>query len=132
MIDLGTPNNPLRIPHVASATYLGIEISLDSYEMRTCKLRMRLAAALRHRLLKVLRAAGLAMRTRLLLYSSCVRSSMLYGQHATGVTPATLRRMNQKDARYVRAITRNFAHIAGVHQQPTSKAEDSFAAISAR
>ncbi|CAE7385104.1 unnamed protein product, partial [Symbiodinium sp. CCMP2456] len=111
VIRLGTPSNPIDIPHVASAVYLGIEISLDNYALRTCKLRMKMAGAIRHRLLKVLHSAGIGLRTRVTLYASCVRSSMFYGQHAVGLSSNILRRLENKDARYLRAISRSPAHI---------------------
>ncbi|CAE7348895.1 unnamed protein product, partial [Symbiodinium microadriaticum] len=73
VIRLGTPAMPIDIPHVCSAVYLGIEVSLDNYALRTCKHRMRLAAGIRQRLLKVLHTSGICLRTRAVLYAACVR-----------------------------------------------------------
>ena len=111
IIRFGSPAFPLDIPHVVSTTYLGVEISLDNYIQRTCRLRLKMAASIRQRLLKVLHTAGLGLRTRVLLYTSCVRSSMLYGQHAVGFTPSMLRMLDQRDSRYLRALSRSPAHI---------------------
>ena len=111
IISLGTPAMPINIPHVRSATYLGVELSFDSYETRSCKLRLKMAGAIRQRLLKLLHTPGLGLRTRLTLYTACVRSSMQYGLHAVGLTAHTSRMLEQKDARYLRAITRCPSHL---------------------
>ena len=111
VIRFGSPASPLDIPRVVSATYLGVEVSLDNHVQRTCRLRLQMAAGIRQRLLKVLHTAGLGLRTRVLLYTSCVRSSMLYGQHAVGFTPSMLRLLDQRDSRYLRAHSRSPAHI---------------------
>ena len=111
VIRLGTPAAPIDIPHVCSAVYLGIEISLDNYALRTCKHRMRLAAGIRQKLLKVLHTSGICLRTRAVLYAACVRSSMFYGQHAVGYTTGVLRLLDNKDARYLRALANSPSHI---------------------
>ena len=111
VLGLGTPTQPLDIPHVRSAVYLGIEVSLDNYALRTCKHRMRAAGSVRQKLLKVSHTSGLGLRTRTVLYSACVRSSMFYGQHAVGYTAGVLRLKEHKDARYLRALAKSPSHI---------------------
>ena len=111
VIRLGTPAMPIDIPHVCSSVYLGIEVSLDNYALRTCKHRMRLAAGIRQRLLKVLHTSGICLRTRAVLYAACVRSSMFYGQHAVGYTTGVLRLLDDKDARYLRALAKSPSHV---------------------
>ena len=118
IIRFGSPAHPIDIPHVVSAKHLGIVVSLDNYVQRTCKLRMQLAGGIRQRLLKVWHTSGLGLRTRVLLYASCVRSSMFYGQHAVGFTPNMLRLLDQRDSRYLRAISRSPAHIT--HESTTA------------
>ena len=111
IISLGMPAEPICIPHVDSATYLGVELSLDSYELRSCRLRLKLAGGIRQRLLKLLHTPGLGLRTRLTMYVACVRSSTQYGLHAVGLTSHTSRLLDQRDARYLRAISRSPSHI---------------------
>ena len=74
-------------------TYLGVEASLSGFEMQTCALRLKMCAQIKHRLIKVLRAAKLGLQHRVKLYRACLHSSMLYGQHAVGLTTAVLRRL---------------------------------------
>ena len=42
---------------------------------------------------------------------SCVRSSLIFGLHATGLTDAVLRKLSATDSRHLRAIARSPAHI---------------------
>ena len=111
VLRLGTPCNPIDIPRVHSLTYLGVEASLTSFEMQTCALRLRMSAQIKHRLVKVLHAAKLGLHHRVRLYQACLRSSMLYGQHAVGITTAVLRRLEAADARHLRGIARSPAHL---------------------
>ena len=111
VLRLGTPCNPIDIPRVHSLTYLGVEASLSSFEMQTCALRLRMSAQIKHRLIKVLHAAKLGLHHRVRLYQACLRSSMLYGQHAVGITTAVLRRLEAADARHLRGVARSPAHL---------------------
>ena len=111
VLRLGTPCNPIDIPRVHSLTYLGVEASLSSFEMQTCALRLRMSAQIKHRLIKVLHAAKLGLHHRVRLYQACLRSSMLYGQHAVGITTAVLRRLEAADACHLRGIARSPAHL---------------------
>ena len=114
LVNVGTPAIPIEIPKSSVLTYLGIQLSYGSLEMQTCAFRMRAAQLVRQRLIKVLHTQGLRTRVRLQLHSACVRSSMIYGQHAVGITNATLRKMEAADARFVRAITRCPVHLTRV------------------
>eukprot|EP00439_Symbiodinium_sp_Y106_P064198 s3641_g10.t1 len=114
LVNVGTPAIPIEIPKSSVLTYLGIQLSYGSLEMQTCAFRMRAAQLVRQRLIKVLHTQGLRTRVRLQLHSACVRSSMIYGQHAVGITNATLRKMEAADARFVRAITCCPVHLTRV------------------
>ena len=111
VIDLGTPHLPLKIPKVAKMVYLGIIASYQGVELQTCLHRQQSALVNRHRLARTLHCRQLTQQQRTRLYVSCVRSSMLYGQHAVGTTPAVLRKHDQFDARVLRAIARAPSHL---------------------
>ena len=64
------PCSPHRHTACCSATYLGIEVSLDNYVQRTCKLRMPISGSIRQRLLESPAYLGLGLRMRVLLYAS--------------------------------------------------------------
>ncbi|CAE7742391.1 unnamed protein product [Symbiodinium sp. CCMP2592] len=110
-IDLGTPAARLIIPKVHRFTYLGVEAWFGNFEMQTCHSRLRASAKVRHRILKVLHSSNLRLRHRTMLYQACVRSSMLFGQHAVGVTHAVLRKLESSDARNLRALAKSPAHL---------------------
>ena len=71
----------------------------------------------RHRLAKLLHCRRLSLRQRVRLCVACVRSCLLNGQHAVGVNGAVLRKLDQFDARALRALSRAPAHIT---REPTS------------
>ena len=110
-VSVGTPSHPILLPRVTHFTYLGVVASLGGFEMQTCKHRLRAGAQVRHRLLRVLHSAGLRVRQRAVLYQACVRSSFLYGQHAVGVTPGVLSKLEAQDAKNLRGIARSPAHL---------------------
>ena len=87
--------------------YLGVVASYPGFEMQTLKHRLQAAASNRHRLLKILHSRVLTIHERVRLYIACVRSSLLYGIHATGQTAATIRMLDAYDARALRAISRS-------------------------
>ena len=60
------------------------------------------------------------MTQRVRLYVACVRSSLLYGQHAVGTNMAVLRRQDQFDARVSRAIAKTPSHLT----RRTRRAQD--------
>ena len=111
VLNVGTPSQPLEIPIVKCLTYLGVRLSYHSLEAQTCQWRICAAQTVRQRLLKLLHAAGLRRKLRLKLYCACVRSSLVYGQHAVGYNAETLRKLEACDARWVRAIARSPAHL---------------------
>ena len=111
VLNVGTPSQPLEIPIVKCITYLGVRLSYHSLEAQTCQWRIRAAQTVRQRLLKLLHAAGLRRKLRLKLYCACVRSSLVYGQHAVGYNAETLRKLEACDARWVCAIARSPAHL---------------------
>ena len=114
-VSVGTPSDPIHLPRVSSFTYLGVTASLGNYEMQTCRHRLRAGAQVRHRLLRVLHSAGLRLRQRAVLYQACVRSSILYGLHAVGVTPSVLRKLEAQDAKGLRGIAKSPAHLWHEH-----------------
>ena len=99
VISLGLPHAPFSLPRVHSLTYLGVEASLAGYEMQTCRLRLKMCMAIKHRLVRLLHSSGLSLRHKVTLYRASIRCSMLYGLHAVGLTPSVLRRIDSADAR---------------------------------
>ena len=104
VLNLGTPHEPILIPRVHCAVYLGIVISYGSYEQQTFAHRHQAALQCRHRLSKVLRSKRLLLKQRTRLYVACIRSSLLYGLHVVGITPGIARKLDQFEARSLRAI----------------------------
>ena len=111
VVELGSPHASLRIPRVGKMVYLGIIASYQGFEMQTCLHRQQAALVNRHRLARTLHCRQLTMAQRVRLYIACVRSSMLYGQHAVGTNLAVLRKQNQFDARVLRAIAKTPSHL---------------------
>ncbi|CAE7281246.1 unnamed protein product [Symbiodinium sp. CCMP2592] len=110
-LNVGLPHAPLQIPIVPHMKYLGIIASYSNFELQTCYHRQQAALGNRHRLARVLQHRQLTLQQRVRLYVACVRSSLLYGQHATGFTSSVLRRHDQFDARVLRAIAHAPAHL---------------------
>ena len=102
-INFGIPGRPILIPRVAKFGYLGVQVSYGSFEMQTFLSRQQAASSNRARLAKLLHSVS--------LYMSCVRSSLIFGLHATGLTDAVLRKLSATDSRHLRAIARSPAHI---------------------
>ena len=121
VLDLGTPHEPIRIPVVSRMVYLGIVVSYGAFEQQTCLHRVKAASGNRHRLAKLLRCRRLSLRQRVRLYVACVRSCLLYGQHAVGVNGAVLRKLDQFDARALRALSRSPAHLTREHTSSLRK-----------
>ena len=111
VVSLGLPHKPLHLPRVTSITYLGVEASLTSFEMQTCRLRLKMCMAVKHRLVRLLHSSGLSLRHKVTLYRASIRSSMLYGLHAVGLTQPVLRRIDAADSRSLRALARSPSHI---------------------
>ena len=111
VVELGSPHESLRIPRVSKMIYLGIIASYQGFEMQTCMHRQQAALVNRHRLARTLHCRQLTMAQRVRLYVACVRSSLLYGQHAVGTNMAVLRRQDQFDARVLRAIAKTPSHL---------------------
>jgi len=111
LIEVGEPHRSIRLPRVHSMQYLGIVASYSSFELQTCAHRIKAAIINKHRLTRVLHNRQLTILQRARVYVACVRSSLLYGQHATGATSAVLHKLEQFDSRALRAIARSPAHI---------------------
>ena len=111
LINLGTPISPTWIPRVNSIVYLGIVASFQGFELQTLRHRLQAASQNRHRLLKVLHSRVLTIHERVRLYVACVRSSLLYGLHATGLTAPAIRKLEAFDIRSLRAISKSPVHI---------------------
>ena len=111
VVDVGLPHLPLSLPRVPSITYLGVAASLAGFEMQTCKLRLKMCMAIKHRLVRLLHSSGLSLRHKVTLYRASIRSSMLYGLHAVGLTQSVLRKLDSADARCLRALARSPSHL---------------------
>ena len=111
VVELGTPAQSLRTPRVRQMVYLGVIASYASFEQQSCMHRVKAAMANRHRLAKILHSRSLSLRQRVRIYHACVRSCLLYAQHAVGVNGSVLRKLEQFDARALRAIARAPAHL---------------------
>ena len=111
VVELGSPHESLRIPRVSKMIYLGIIASYQGFGMQTCMHRQQAALVNRHRLARTLHCRQLTMTQRVRLYVACLRSSLLYGQHAVGTNMAVLRRQDQFDARVLRAIAKTPSHL---------------------
>ena len=103
---VGTPGHPIELPRQPDLTYLGIKLSYGNFELQSCLHRLRAARLVRQRLVRLLHSSGLRLKLRLQLYSACVRSSMLYGLHAS-----VQQRLSAADARFVRAVARDPVHL---------------------
>ena len=101
----------IHIPLVHRFPYLGLVASLGNFEMQTCRHRLRACAQVRHRILGALHSSELQLKQQVVLYQACVRSSMLYGQHARGVTMGVLRKLEAQDAKSLRGTARSPAHL---------------------
>ena len=107
VLSVGTPSAPPLIPKVTSFVYLGIVASYQTFELQTARHRVQCAMANKQRLAKVLHAQVLSLGYRVRLYVACIRSAMFYGVHATGLSEASLHRLDQADARAPRAVARS-------------------------
>ena len=110
-IDFGVPGDPLCIPMVESFVYLGIVVTYKQFELLSLQHRVKTASANRARLNKLLHSKQLALRRRVSLYLSCVRSTLLFGLHVVGLTDATLKKLEAVDAKHLRSIARSPVHL---------------------
>ena len=117
-VSVGTPHQPLRIPREDRMLYLGIIASYQNFELQTFRHRLQVARGNRQRLVKALHSAGLALKYRVRMYDACVRSSLTYGLHAVGYTAEVVQRLEQADARFLRAAARSPSHLT--HESTTS------------
>ena len=67
---------------------------------------------------RTLHSRILSLKYRVRLYVACVRSSMLFGQHAVGLTAAVCYKLETADARALRAIAKSPSFIT---HEATSK-----------
>ena len=110
-LDVGLPHQPLRIPLVATMQYLGTIVSYHGFELQTCQHRVQAVLGNKHRLARILQHRQLTLGQRTRLYIACIRSCLLYGQHAIGLTMPVLRKLDQFDSRVLRAIAKSPAHL---------------------
>ena len=110
-IDFGVPGDPLCIPMVDSFVYLGIVVTYKQFELLSLQHRVKTASANRARLNKLLHSKQHALRRRVSLYLSCVRSTLLFGLHVVGLTDATLKKLEAVEARHLRSIARSPVHL---------------------
>ena len=112
VLQLGTPHAPIDIPRVHRIVYVGVVASYTAFEQQTYAHRQQAALACKHRLGRVLRSRRLRLKQRVRLHIACVRSSLLYGLHAVGITPTVARRLVQFDNRSLRALSRSPAFLS--------------------
>ena len=93
-INFGSPLGQLWIPLRKHFGYLGVITSYGNFEDLTLKFRMRAATVARQRLLRILHSSKyLSLAQRLELYTTCVRTSTLYGLAVVGVTKTGARQL---------------------------------------
>ena len=112
VMQFGKPHSPILIPRVHSMVYLGIIASYTGFESQTFEHRRQAALGCKHRLGRVLRSKRLQLRQRARLYVACVRSSLLYGLTAVGVTGHVVRKLDQFDSRALRSLARSPAFLS--------------------
>ena len=110
-LDFGVPGDPLCIPIVDRFVYLGVVVSYKQFESQTLQHRIQAASANRSRLNKILHSRQLALKRRVSLYVSCVRSALLFGLPAVGLAENTLRKLETVDIRHLRSIARSPVHL---------------------
>ena len=110
-ISVGTPRHPLLLPPETKTLYLGVIGSSNNFEMQTFQHRLNMGRANKHRLLKILHASGLSLKYRVRLYEACIRSSLMYGLHAVGLTQPVLHKLDQADSRFLRAVAKSPSHL---------------------
>ncbi|CAE7380059.1 unnamed protein product, partial [Symbiodinium microadriaticum] len=79
-----TSNGLVRLPVVPSHPYLGAILSYQSMEALTLKERMRQSWSSFHRILPALRSNSVALRHRVLVWQSCVQSTLMHGLDSVG------------------------------------------------
>ena len=112
VMQFGTPHSLILIPRVHSMVYLGIIASYTGFESQTFEHRRQAALGCKHRLGRGLRSKRLQLRQRARLYVACVRSSLLYGMTAVGVTGHVVRKLDQFDSRALHSLARSPAFLS--------------------
>ena len=112
LLDAGTASVPLEVPMGVRIPYLGVVASYGPFEDLSLSHRIQIASASRQRLTKVLQSGRyLTLTKRLELYRVCVRTSLLYGIPAVGITSKGLHRISTFELKHVRAIAKSPVHI---------------------
>ena len=111
-IDLGSVGRPCLVKLGQSFVYLGITASYGSFELSTLNMRIAAAESNRNRLKGVLHNSRyLSVKRRLVIYNACVRSSMVYGLLAVGITRPMLELLQRTCIRHVRAVAKAPRHL---------------------
>ena len=111
-VQLGAPTEPLLIPLVREFVYLGVVISCGDFEGASARYRIQAAQARRAQLHKILHSSRhLSLFHRVRMYMTCVRSSLLYGLLAVGVTPQAATMLRRVEMRHLRAIAKAPVHL---------------------
>ena len=101
-----------HIPIVKQAKYLGVIISYQGYESASLKHRLQSAGLARQRLARVLHTSRyISTRQRLVIYSACVRTVLLYGLIHLQLSEKDLLALHRRDIKYIRAIAKSPVHI---------------------
>ena len=111
LVNFGSPLSSLWIPRASHMVYLGIIASYGNYEAQTLKHRLQAGAQNRQRLAKLLHSNVLSLRYRVRLYQACIRSTIVYGLHAVGMTDSVLQKLDSWDARALRALAKSPSHL---------------------
>ena len=101
-----------HIPIVRQTKYLGIMISYQNFETASLRHRLQSAGLARQRLAKILHSSRhISIRQRLVIYTACIRSVMLYGLVHLTLSDKDLLELHRRDIKYVRAIAKSSVHI---------------------
>ena len=101
-----------HIPIVKQAKYLGVVISYQGFESASLKHRLQSAGLARQRLTRVLHTSRyISTRQRLVIYSACVRTVLLYGLIHLQLSEKDLLALHRRDIKFIRAIAKSPVHI---------------------
>lgn len=104
-------SGPLRIKLVSSVVYLGVHVSFSAFEVTTQAMRTSAACSSTVHLSRWLYSKRrLPLRTRLVLWQTCVVPCAEYGLLAVGVTAQSLHRHVTSLIKQLRIITGNQSH----------------------
>ena len=113
-----TSNGLVRLPVVPSHPYLGAILSYQSMEALTLKERMRQSWSSFHRILPALRSNSVALRHRVLVWQSCVQSTLMHGLDSVGLAPGGSTLLHKHVVRQLRLVSKAPSYIT--HEAPAA------------